>query len=419
MRLSQEENSENVAAKREFYVQKLHDNTLSPVTYSSMARSSSKRDKKGMHKAKKKKKEKKEKKTQQQQSESTCVSEAQWMMQILPTDSKPLTTVPISGSPENNNENSQETNHEVNGSIKTRMSSKGSSDKASAQDMETSPNKDEKYTQTSGLMFADSPSKSSSPEKTQLDDVSSVSLSPQLEEAEGEEEAQQHPRRKKSSTYIKSSNVFSDSSSLMSPPGFETLCLTFTAPIVHCKEEAMWESWFNECSTETLQSSETQYKSNTAIPKLRKKGNSARERIKEAMPLSKMRVQPAVGTASMKIRSRTMPRLARRQGSGSRLPIADRLNNLQRQRIEFRTQSRKEIEKKELNECSFWPQINLSSVYLDMCRMRQPLEQRLQELMKKKDEKIARAKAQEAQNQGLTFKPELNPRSIKLLKQVY
>jgi hypothetical protein len=45
----------------------------------------------------------------------------------------------------------------------------------------------------------------------------------------------------------------------MSPPGFETLCLTFTAPIVHCKEEAMWESWFNECSTETLQSSETQY----------------------------------------------------------------------------------------------------------------------------------------------------------------
>ncbi len=47
----------------------------------------------------------------------------------------------------------------------------------------------------------------------------------------------------------------------MTPPGFETLCLTFTAPIVHCKEEAMWESWFNECSTETLQSSETQYKS--------------------------------------------------------------------------------------------------------------------------------------------------------------
>jgi hypothetical protein len=85
--------------------------------------------------------------------------------------------------------------------------------------------------------------------------------------------------------------------------------------------------------------------------------------------------------------------------------------------------------------------------------MHQPLEQRLQELLvgvkstpftmiptpfqvneflhycddhhhnvvlqKKKDEKIARAKAQEAQNQGLTFKPELNPRSIELLKQVY
>jgi hypothetical protein len=114
MKLSQEENSENVTAKREFYVRKLHDNTLSPVTYSSMARSSSKRDKKSMHKAKKKKKkEKKERKTQQQQSESTCVSEAQWTVEILPADSKPLTTVPISGSPENNKQNSQETIHEV------------------------------------------------------------------------------------------------------------------------------------------------------------------------------------------------------------------------------------------------------------------------------------------------------------------
>jgi hypothetical protein len=113
MRLSQEENSENVAAKREFYVQKLRDNTLSPVTYSSMARSSSKRDKKSMHKAKKKKKQKKEKKPQQQHSESTCVSEAQWTVEILPANSNPLTTLPISGSPEKNNQNSQETIHEV------------------------------------------------------------------------------------------------------------------------------------------------------------------------------------------------------------------------------------------------------------------------------------------------------------------
>jgi hypothetical protein len=111
MRLSQEENSGNVAAKREFYVQKLHEHTLSPVTYSSMVRSSSKGDKKSMHKAKKKKEKKK--KTQQQQSESTCVSEAQWTVEILPANSKPLTTVPISGSSENNNQNSQETIHEV------------------------------------------------------------------------------------------------------------------------------------------------------------------------------------------------------------------------------------------------------------------------------------------------------------------
>jgi hypothetical protein len=78
-----------------------------------MARSSSKRDKKSMHKAKKKKKQKKEKKPQQQHSESSCVSEAQWTVEILPADSKPLTTLPISGSPEKNNQNSQETIHEV------------------------------------------------------------------------------------------------------------------------------------------------------------------------------------------------------------------------------------------------------------------------------------------------------------------
>jgi len=115
-RLSQEEDSENVAAKREFNVQKSHDHTSSPVTFSSMARSSSKRDKKSMHKAKKKKKKKKKKKEkniQQQNSESTCVSEAQWTVEISPANIKPLTTVPISGSSENNNQNSQETIHEV------------------------------------------------------------------------------------------------------------------------------------------------------------------------------------------------------------------------------------------------------------------------------------------------------------------
>jgi hypothetical protein len=43
--------------------------------------------------------------------------------------------------------------------------------------MEPLPDKDEKHTQTSSLMFADSQSKFPSPEKTQLDDVSSVSPS--------------------------------------------------------------------------------------------------------------------------------------------------------------------------------------------------------------------------------------------------
>jgi hypothetical protein len=80
-----------------------------------MARSSSKGDKKSMHKAKKKKKKKKkkEKNIQQQNSESTCVSEAQWTMEISPANIEPLTTVPISGSSENNNQNSQESIHKV------------------------------------------------------------------------------------------------------------------------------------------------------------------------------------------------------------------------------------------------------------------------------------------------------------------
>lgn len=43
-------------------------------------------------------------------------------------------------------------------------------------------------------------------------------------------------------------------------------------------------------------------------------------------------------------------------------------------------QARKMIEKEELEACSFWPQINLSSVYLDMDAY-QPIQERLQELL--------------------------------------
>ncbi|KAH8971423.1 hypothetical protein BDL97_02G141200 [Sphagnum fallax] len=85
-----------------------------------------------------------------------------------------------------------------------------------------------------------------------------------------------------------------------------------------------------------------------------------------------------------------------------------------KQRIEFRKRARKVIEKEELDQCSFTPQINFNSMYLDLDAY-QPIQKRLQELMRKRIERIAHARAQETKT--YTFKPEINQNSIRLFKQ--
>ncbi|KAG0610077.1 hypothetical protein M758_7G037500 [Ceratodon purpureus] len=98
------------------------------------------------------------------------------------------------------------------------------------------------------------------------------------------------------------------------------------------------------------------------------------------------------------------------------VPIFDRIGEM-KQRIDLRKRARKMIEKEELEQCSFWPKINLSSGYLDKDAY-QPIQGRLQDLLKKRNERIARARAQEAKEKGLTFKPAINQKSVRLFKQV-
>ncbi|KAG0566104.1 hypothetical protein KC19_7G039000 [Ceratodon purpureus] len=97
------------------------------------------------------------------------------------------------------------------------------------------------------------------------------------------------------------------------------------------------------------------------------------------------------------------------------VPIFDRIGEM-KQRIDLRKRARKMIEKEELEQCSFWPKINLSSGYLDKDAY-QPIQGRLQDLLKKRNERIARARAQEAKEKGLTFKPAINQKSVRLFKQ--
>ncbi|KAH7302547.1 hypothetical protein KP509_23G077000 [Ceratopteris richardii] len=76
--------------------------------------------------------------------------------------------------------------------------------------------------------------------------------------------------------------------------------------------------------------------------------------------------------------------------------------------------ARKAYEKEELDNCSFWPRINFRSQVYDKITY-QPIQERFQELQRRKFEKIANAQLR--MNMGLTFKPEINQKSIQLCKQ--
>ncbi|KAI5064890.1 hypothetical protein GOP47_0019585 [Adiantum capillus-veneris] len=94
-------------------------------------------------------------------------------------------------------------------------------------------------------------------------------------------------------------------------------------------------------------------------------------------------------------------------------PIIERILELQ-QRFGLRKRARKAFEKEELDNCSFWPRINFRSQVYDKITY-QPIQDRFQELQRRKFEKIANAQLR--MNMGLTFKPEINQKSIQLCKQ--
>ncbi|KAH7302549.1 hypothetical protein KP509_23G077000 [Ceratopteris richardii] len=94
-------------------------------------------------------------------------------------------------------------------------------------------------------------------------------------------------------------------------------------------------------------------------------------------------------------------------------PIMERIVELQ-QRFGLRKRARKAYEKEELDNCSFWPRINFRSQVYDKITY-QPIQERFQELQRRKFEKIANAQLR--MNMGLTFKPEINQKSIQLCKQ--
>lgn len=111
------------------------------------------------------------------------------------------------------------------------------------------------------------------------------------------------------------------------------------------------------------------------------------------------------------------PIVGRRPDAGSALsvPIFDRIGEM-KQRIYLRKRARKMVEKEELEQCSFWPNINASSVCLSK-EAYQPIQDRLQDLLRKRHERIAQARAQEAKEKGLTFKPAINQKSLRLFRK--
>ncbi|OAE19668.1 hypothetical protein AXG93_1847s1290 [Marchantia polymorpha subsp. ruderalis] len=111
------------------------------------------------------------------------------------------------------------------------------------------------------------------------------------------------------------------------------------------------------------------------------------------------------------------PRVGRRPDPQSQYsaPLIHRVTGIEK-RVDLRKRARKVIEKEELDQCSFWPQINSNPEYLDLNQYK-PIEERSLEYQRRREAKIAMARAMEDQQKGLTFRPEINPNSIKIFKQ--
>ncbi|CAM6129060.1 unnamed protein product [Calypogeia fissa] len=111
------------------------------------------------------------------------------------------------------------------------------------------------------------------------------------------------------------------------------------------------------------------------------------------------------------------PKVGRRPKPHSQhsAPLIQRVGGIE-QRVDLRKRARKVIEKEELDQCSFWPQINSNSEWIDPASYK-PIEERAMEYQRRKEAKLARARAKEDMEMGLTFRPEINPKSVKIFKQ--
>ncbi|KAL3677342.1 hypothetical protein R1sor_027290 [Riccia sorocarpa] len=111
------------------------------------------------------------------------------------------------------------------------------------------------------------------------------------------------------------------------------------------------------------------------------------------------------------------PRVGRRPDPQSQYsaPLISRVSGIEK-KIDLRKRARKVIEKEELDQCSFWPQTNSNSEYLDLNHYK-PIEERALEFQRRREAKLAMARALEDQEKGLTFRPEINPKSVRIFKQ--
>ncbi|KAG0561388.1 hypothetical protein KC19_9G061100 [Ceratodon purpureus] len=110
---------------------------------------------------------------------------------------------------------------------------------------------------------------------------------------------------------------------------------------------------------------------------------------------------------------RSKPRVKKDVASKCSSPFVERLGDIQ-ERINSSKRAKKIREKEERDMCSFHPNINCK--YLDV-EGYQPIEKRLDCIREQKDKMIKTARDQEAKDLGITFRPELNPNSVRILKE--
>ncbi|XP_073388442.1 uncharacterized protein [Physcomitrium patens] len=109
------------------------------------------------------------------------------------------------------------------------------------------------------------------------------------------------------------------------------------------------------------------------------------------------------------------PRRGKKPDQGSKISahLIERLGDIQ-ERINLIKRAKKMREKEERDLCSFRPNINTK--YLDL-EAYQPIENRLDCIRVEKDKLLQKARDQEVKDLGITFRPQLNPNSVRIVKE--